>query len=58
MKNVLFLGYKNKQTSLISFLEKKNYKIVQLGQNTLSKKILNKNFDLIISFGYRHIIKV
>jgi len=57
MKNVLFLGYKNKQTSLIRFLKKKNYKIVQHGQQILTKKILDQNFDLIISFGYKIIIK-
>ena len=57
MKNVLFLGYKNKQTTLINFLKKKNYKIVQQGQKKLTKEILNQNFDLIISFGYKIIIK-
>ena len=57
MKNVLFFGYKKKQNSLISFFKKKNYKIVQQGQKKLTKEILNQNFDLIISFGYKTIIK-
>ena len=56
-KNILFLGYNNQNTSLISFLKKKRFNVLVYGQKNLTKKILNKNFDVIISFGYRKIIK-
>ncbi len=51
----LFLGYNKKQTKIISFLEKKNIIVI----NKKSKITLNdiKNKDIIISFGYREIIK-
>ena len=55
MKKILFLGYSKKETKLIDTLkENKNYQIF----NT-SKKIKLKNLDnvnLVISFGYKHII--
>lgn len=53
-KRCLFLGYNNKQTKLINFLRKKKFKV-----RHTNKKLINKNlnnFDLIISFGYRHLI--
>ena len=56
-KSVLFLGYDKKTTSLINFLIKKNCTVLQFGQKNLSTKILEKNFDIIICFGYKKIIK-
>ncbi len=56
MKKVLFLGYNKNQTKIINFI-KKNRKDISLKQT--SSKINLKSaikFDLIISFGYRHII--
>jgi len=50
----LFLGYDNSQTRLINFLKKK--KILVTHQKKIIKKGIEK-FDLIISFGYKHIIK-
>ena len=51
----LFLGYNKKQTKIISILKKKNIIVI----NKKSKITLNdiKNKDIIISFGYRKIIK-
>ena len=57
MKIVYFLGYSRKKTKLINFLEKKkNIKLVHFHNRELSLKNINKA-DLIISFGYRKIIK-
>lgn len=53
---IVFLGYNNKETSLINFLKKKNFRVVSYKQKKPSKISLN-NDDIIISFGYRHIIK-
>jgi methionyl-tRNA formyltransferase len=53
-KQCLFLGYKEKQTSLINFLKKKNFKI-QNYQKIPSLKIF-KQSDFILSFGFRKII--
>ena len=55
-KKILFLGYKKKDTKLISFLRRKKILVIENGQKTLSSKKL-KSFDLIISFGYKKIIK-
>tara|TARA_B100001250_G_C19794302_1_gene788059 strand:- start:713 stop:1927 length:1215 start_codon:yes stop_codon:yes gene_type:complete len=51
---ILFLGYNNTQTSLINFLEDKNYNV----EHYSDKIDLNycQDFDFIISFGYQHII--
>jgi len=55
MKKILFLGYSKKETKIIETLkENKNYQIF----NT-NKKIKLKNLDninLVISFGYKHLI--
>ena len=52
-KQILFLGYCRKETSLISSLEKKGCTVIHS-----SEKISWENkYDLIICFGYRHIIK-
>tara|TARA_B110000971_G_scaffold164510_1_gene168390 strand:+ start:360 stop:1391 length:1032 start_codon:yes stop_codon:yes gene_type:complete len=50
----LFLGYDSSKTKLINFLKKK--KILVTHQKKAIKKGIEK-FDLIISFGYRQIIK-
>ena len=52
-KSILFLGYNNKQTILIDELIKKDCNVF-----CFKNKIENlENYDLVISFGYRHIIK-
>jgi methionyl-tRNA formyltransferase len=53
-KQCLFLGYKKNQTSLINFLKKKNFNIVNF-QKIPSLKTF-KQSDLILSFGFRKII--
>ena len=53
--NCLFLGYNNKKTSLIKFLELKKIKVKVHKNNNLSYKIAKK-YDIIISFGYRKIL--
>ena len=52
-KSILFLGYDKNQCSLISFLEAKGC----LVENKKTKLLEITNHDLIISFGYEHIIK-
>ena len=56
-KTILFLGYNKKQTKLIRFLRSKKIIVKALGQKKLSKKDVTKNIILIVSFGYKHIIK-
>ena len=52
-KQILFLGYSAKDTSLIKSIEKKGRTVIHS-----NKKIYwEDEFDLIICFGYRHIIK-
>lgn len=53
---ILFLGYGKKKTKIINFLKKKNYKIT-LNFNRNISLIKALKYDLIISFGYRKIIK-
>ena len=53
-KQCLFLGYKKNQTSLINFLKKKNFNIVNC-QKIPSLKTF-KQSDFILSFGFRKII--
>ncbi len=57
MRTILFLGYKKSETTLISFLRKKKFKVVEYGQKPLKKEVLDKKFHIIISFGYKIIIK-
>ncbi len=52
-KQILFLGYSKKDTSLISRIEKKGRTVIQSSE----KISWEDEFDLIICFGYRHIIK-
>ena len=50
---ILFLGYNNKETKLINFLEKSGHSVVH------SKEEIDdfSSFDLVISFGYKFIVK-
>ena len=55
MKKIIFLGYSQKETKIIDKLkENKNYQIFNT-KNKIKLKNLD-NIDLVISFGYRHII--
>ena len=55
MKKILFLGYSNKETAIIDKLkENKKFQIFNT-KNKIKLKDLN-NINLVISFGYRHII--
>ena len=51
----IFLGYGRKKTRLINLIESKNIKVINLKRSITTKDI--KKADLIISFGYRKIIK-
>ena len=53
-KQCLFLGYKKNQTSLIDFLKKKNFNIINYQKIPPLKKF--KQSDFILSFGFRKII--
>jgi len=53
VKKILFLGYGKKETVLINFLENKGCKITHSSDMDFDFQ----DFDLIISFGFRHIIK-
>lgn len=55
MKSCLFLGYNKNKTSLISFIKSKNWKIKNHNK-TINYFQIYKH-DLIISFGYKKIIK-
>jgi folate-dependent phosphoribosylglycinamide formyltransferase PurN len=57
-KKILFLGYDSSQTVLIKFLRSKGYNVNLNRQKQLYiNSTLNKNYYLIISFGYKKIIK-
>ena len=51
----LFLGYNSNQTKLINFLKKKKISVTNKKLKIQTKGI--EKFDLIISFGYRKMIK-
>lgn len=53
MMNILFLGYSKEQTKLVEFLEQR-YRVYNTSDKVSEDFI--KNFDWIISFGYRHIL--
>ena len=57
MKDILFLGYKKKNTKIINYLNKCGFAVSELGNRKITKKILKKDFILIISFGYKKILK-
>jgi len=52
---VLFLG--EKDCSLISWLEDNGEKILQTTEKISPDLILLNNIDIVVSFGYRHILK-
>ena len=52
---ILFLGYNRSQTKLIDFLEKIGHEVTH-SSDKLSVEYISQ-FDFIVSFGYRHIIK-
>ena len=51
--NILFLGYDNKDTRLIKILNNRGHQVTHSREEKFNLDI----FDLIISFGYRYIIK-
>ena len=51
----LFLGYNSNQTKLINFLKKKKISVINKKKIATVKEI--EKFDLIITFGYRKLIK-
>ena len=55
MKKILFLGYNSKKTKLINFLRSQNFKLTITNKKLSERKDLSV-YDLIISFGYNHII--
>ena len=55
-KKIIFLGYRSNKTNLIKFLRNKKNIVREFGNKNIYKKNI-KDSDLIISFGYRKIIK-
>jgi len=55
-KKIIFLGYRSNKTNLIKFLRNKKNIVKELGNKIINKKDI-KDADIIISFGYRKIIK-
>jgi methionyl-tRNA formyltransferase len=55
-KKCLFLGYTNKETDIIKFLRRKNFIVLEHRNKLLSVDLINK-YNLILSYGYRRIIK-
>jgi len=53
VKNILFLGYNKEETGLINFLEEKGLSVTHSSDQDFN----SDTFDLLISFGYRYIIK-
>jgi len=53
VKNVLFLGYDKNETKIINSIKSKEINVVQ----TCQKVTWRDEYDLVVSFGYRHIIK-
>ena len=56
-KKIIFLGYSSKKTNLIKFLRDKKNIVEVYGNRIINKKTIIKA-DIIISFGYRRIIKI
>ena len=57
MMKILFLGYSRKETNLIDFIKKFKKNIyLKHSKSKLNFKTI-KNYDLIICYGYRHIIE-
>ncbi len=55
-KKIIFLGYSSKKTKLIKFLRDKKNTVKVIGNKKIDKLTI-ENADLIVSFGYRRIIK-
>jgi len=55
-KKIIFLGYSSKRTKLIKFLRDKKNIVKAIGNREINKHTI-ENADLIVSFGYRKIIK-
>jgi len=55
IKKVLFLGYDSKETRIISVLTDKGCEVHHTKSPMLNKKY--DEYDLIVSFGYKHILK-
>jgi methionyl-tRNA formyltransferase len=53
---LLFLGYDKLNTSLIDKLEKAGASILQTSEK-LTPAIFSASWELVVSFGYRHILK-
>ena len=54
-KKILFLGYDENETKLIPFLRDNGCEVYQTKEQVDSQ--FAQGFDLIVSFGYRHIIR-
>jgi methionyl-tRNA formyltransferase len=52
-KNILVLGYGEDQTNIISELRSKEYEVMQ---NSEKIEEISDHFDLVLSFGYRHLL--
>ena len=53
VKNLLFLGYGRDETRLIDIIESEGVQV----QITNERISWSSEYDLVVSFGYRHIIK-
>ena len=53
-KNILFLGYDESKTSIIKFLIDNKCNV----DHTDKKIELKKGYDFVVSYGYRHILKL
>jgi methionyl-tRNA formyltransferase len=52
-KTILVLGYGEDQTNIISELRSKEFEVVQ---QTEKIEVISDQFDLVLSFGYRHLL--
>jgi len=52
---ILFLGYNKSQTKLIGFLEEIGHEVIHTSDKISVEYV--SQFDFVVSFGYRHIIK-
>jgi methionyl-tRNA formyltransferase len=53
MQKLLFLGYDKTQTRLVNFIERLGWQVDQTGELITDFS----NYDLVISFGYRYILR-
>jgi methionyl-tRNA formyltransferase len=52
-KTVLVLGYNNNETNIISELRKQGHEVSQESEKV---EVISDKFDVVLSFGYRHIL--